>query len=142
MKFLLILTFCTSCLLFSCAGLRCYEGRNIGFESNETIEECSYPYMDFCITATFRNGEVPKYTCGDQEFCTTKRCYNTDYCKEPGTFERDYLRKENVTFTMSCCDTDLCNIENIFSSAKTLKKLSLNLPFYMNVFLYFYYIIF
>ena len=136
MKFLLVLTFCTSCLLFSCAGLRCYEGRNIGFETNETIEECSYPYMDFCITATFRNGEVPKYTCGDQEFCTTKRCYNTDYCKEPGTFERDYLRKENVTFTMSCCDTDLCNFENTLSSANTLYKISFNLLFYMSAFTY------
>ena len=135
MKILLILTFRTICLLFSYAGLKCFKGRNIGFESNETIEECSYPYMDFCITATFRNGEVPKYTCGDQEFCTTKRCYNTDYCKEPGTFERDYLRKENVTFTMSCCDTNLCNVEVSLNSAKTLNKISLSVLVCMSAFL-------
>ena len=142
MKFLLILTFCSSCLFVSCAGLRCYEGRNIGFESNETIEECRYPYMDFCVTATFRNGEVPQYTCGEQEFCTTKRCYNTDYCKEAGTYERDYLRMENVKFTMTCCDTDLCNDENILTSAKTLNKISFSCLFYMSVFLYSCFVVF
>ena len=42
------------------------------YPSNLSIEECWYPHNDFCGIAIFKNGEIPDYTCGDDEFCTSK----------------------------------------------------------------------
>ena len=139
MKFLLIFTVCVSYFLVSCAGLRCYEANNIDhYSSNATIEECTEPTV-FCATVTFRNGQVPWNTCGDEEFCASSACYNYEFCKEPGTFEHDYPRLENVKVTITCCDTDLCNGE---SSAKTSNRISFPSFICMSVFVYYYFMTF
>ena len=138
MRLLLILTYFTSYLLVSCAVSKCYESSNIDFySSNLTIEECTPPFMDFCATATIKNGDVSDFTCGVEEFCMSKRCSNSMHCTEPGTFERDYPGLSEVKFTVTCCDTDLCNVE---SSAKTLYRTSFIFVFYISKFYYLYFV--
>ena len=135
MKFLLILTFCSSCLLVSCSVSKCYEANNLDYySSNLTIEECALPNSDFCAIATWKNGEVPHERCGVEEICISKGCFGDRYCKKPGTFEHDFPGYSNVKFKITCCDTDLCNIE---SSAKTLYKFSFSSLFYMCILVYF-----
>ena len=67
---------------------------------------------DFCATATWITGEVPYLTCGDQEFCTLTGCSGSMYCKKPGDFVHDFPGLNNVILIITCCDTDLCNIES------------------------------
>ena len=124
MNVLAILLFCSNCLFVSCAVSKCYEANNIDFySSNLTVVECNPSHTGFCATTTFRNGDFPDVTCGDEELCYRKDCDNTMHCTKPGTFELDYVHLKNVKFTITCCDTDLCNVEN---SAKTLYKISFN----------------
>ena len=111
MRFLLILMFCSSCLLVNCAALKCYKSSNIDiFKSNSTIEECWSYNNEFCATATIRNGQVSYLSCGDEELCIRKSCTDSIYCTKPGTYERDYPRLNNMKYTVTCCDTDLCNV--------------------------------
>ena len=136
MKFLVVLMFCSSCLLASCAGLKCYRASNLDFYLfNLTIEECISDFSDVCATSTSRNGEVSYRTCGDEEFCTAKGCIDSRFCTKPGTYEHGYPGHQNVKFTITCCDADLCNVE---SSAKTLNRICFNSLFYMCVLVYFY----
>ena len=138
MKFLLVLIFCSSYLLVSCTVSKCYEASNMDwYPYNSTIENCKTPNNVFCGTATYKNGEIPWNTCGDEEICYFKHCYDTKYCTKPGTYEHDYRGLDNVTFTVTCCDTDLCNVE---SSAKTLYIPSLSCLFYISVFIYLYFV--
>ena len=136
MRCLLVLIFCSSYLLVSCTVSKCYEASNMDwYPYNSTIENCKIPKNAFCGTATYKNGEIPWNTCGDEEICYLKECYDTKYCTKPGTFEHDYHGLDNVTFTVTCCDTDLCNIE---SSAKILNNDIFSSLFYMCVLVYFY----
>ena len=136
MKLLLILTFFSSYLLVSCTVSKCYQASNIGlYSSNSTIEECKPPYLDFCVIATWKNGDVPWNTCGDDEFCMTKGCADARFCTKPGTFEHDYPGLDNVKFTVTCCDTDLCN-----DSAKTLERNSFSCLFYISLYYYLYFV--
>ena len=136
MKYLIILTFCLSYLLVNCAVSKCYEGNNLDFNSlNLTIKECDTYYHDFCAIVTSRNGEIPHRTCGDDEICIAKGCIDTTLCTKPGTYEHDYTGLSDVKFTVTCCDTDLCNVE---SSAKFFIKISFSSLFYMCVLVLFY----
>ena len=40
-----------------------------------------------------------------------------NYCTKTGTYKRNYLGSSNMEITVTCCDTNLCNVE---SSAKIL----------------------
>ena len=134
MRLLLVLTFCLNYFLNSCAVSKCYEYSNIDlYLSNLTIRECDKYYSDFCAISKVKNGVVPKYNCGDDEFCTSKGCYGSTYCTKPGTFEHNYPGLSNVKFTITCCDTDLCNVE---SSATALYKCSSSCLFYMSVYIF------
>ena len=138
MKFLIISTVCLSYLLVICFGLKCYEASNVEINSsNLTIEECSYLHNSFCATATFRNGEVPHLKCGDDEICTSKGCTDSIHCKNPGTYKRNYPGLSYVEITITCCDTEFCNVE---SSAKTLYRTSFSCLFYISVFNYLYFV--
>ena len=99
------------------------------------IEECDTDFIHFCETSTFKNGEITDYTCGYDEFCTSKSCYDSVHCTKPWTFEHDYPGLNNVKFTITCCDTDLCNVQ---SSAKNLYEISFSSLFYMCVLVIFY----
>ena len=62
-----------------------------------------------------------------------------------GTYERDYAGLSNVKFTVTCCDTDFCNVEsqveiNVDSSITTLNRTSLSCLFYMSFFYYLYFV--
>ena len=121
-------------MFFSCAGLKCQQASNLDFyPPNSIVEECDPPHNAYCATATIRNGEIPGYTCGDDKFCKTKSCSNSVHCTKPGTFERDYAGLNNVKYTVTCCDTDLCNVG---SSAKTLYRASFSCIFNMSVFFF------
>ena len=137
MKFLRILIIFKSYLLVNCAGLKCYHASNIDSFPNSTIKDCEKPYDAFCATAAFRNGEVPGFTCGDDEFCYSKSCADSIYCTKRGTWKHDYPGLSNVKYTLTCCDTDLCNVE---SSAKTLYRTSFNFVFYISKFYYLYFV--
>ena len=140
MRCLLIITIFTSYSIVSCAVSKCYQASNIEiYSSNSTIEYCKPPYLDFCGTATWKNGEVPWNTCGNDEFCTTKRYADNMFCKKPGTFEHDFPGLNNVKLTVTCCDSDMCNVE---SSAKTLNRTSFRCLIYMSVFCYLYFFTF
>ena len=128
MRVLLVIIFISNYLLVSYAVSKCYEARSVElYSTNLTIEDCHPDYSKFCATATIKNGEVYDYNCGDEEFCMSKGCTDTKYCTEPGIFEHNYPGYSNVKFTITCCDTDLCNVE---SSAKTLYKISFSCLFY------------
>ena len=60
--------------------LRLYKHRI--YASKLTIEGCSPYFYDFCATGTVKICEVPNFTFGDEEFCTSRGCYST-YCTEP-----------------------------------------------------------
>ena len=138
MKFLPVFTFFFSYLLVSCAGLKCYQDSNIdSYSSNVFIEDCDTDFIDFCGTSTFKNGESPDYTCGDDEFCTSKGCYDSMHCSNTGTYDYDYPELSDVKLTITCCDTDLCNME---SSAQTLYRNSFSCLFYMSFFYFLYFI--
>ena len=138
MRCLLVLIFCSSYFSFSCGVSKCYDFTNTYFHSsNLTIEECPPEYMDFCATVTVRNGEIPDFTCGDEEFCTSKECLDSLHCTEPGTFELDYPGLSTVKFTITCCDTDLCNVE---STAKNLYRTTFSSLFYISLFYYLYFV--
>ena len=138
MRCLLIITIFTSYSIVSCAVSKCYQASNIEIcSSNSTIEYCKPPYLDFCGIATWKNGDVPNYTCGDEEFCVTKRCADTRYCKKPGTFEHDFPGLNNVKLTVTCCDSDMCNVG---SSSTTSNRTSFSCLFYMSVFCYLYFV--
>ena len=103
--------FFSSFILVSCVGLKCFESSNIDFSPlNSTIKNCKKPHNAYCATATIRNREIPGYTCRGDEFCITKGCSDSIYCTKPGTYERDYPRLNNMKYTVTCCDTDLCNV--------------------------------
>ena len=137
MKFLLILTFCSSYFFVTCAVSKCYHANNIDlYSSNLTNEECKPPYSDFCGTSTWKNGDVPWGTCGDDEYCTSKGCCSSMHCTKPGTYGHDYPGLSNVKYTVTCCDTNLCNVQ---STAKTLYEISFSCLFYMSVY-YIYFI--
>ena len=128
MRYLLILIICSSYLLVNCAVSKCYDFSEIEYDySNLTIKECKPPYTDFCATITVRNGEIPYFTCGDKEFCISKGCYST-YCPTSGTYDLDYSGLSDVKFTVTCCDTDLCNVE---SSAENAFKNCFSTLYYM-----------
>ena len=135
MKILLIVTFCSTYLFVSCAVSKCYLANNLDlYPSNLTVEECKPQWLnwDFCATATWKNGEDPDLTCEDEVFCTN--CSDSTYCKKPGEFVHDYPGLSNVKITVTCCDTDLCNVE---TSAKTLYRISfscLTYVFVLNLF--------
>ena len=87
MNVLAILLFCSNCLFVSCAVSKCYEANNIDFYPlNLTVVECKPSHTDFCVTTTFRNGDFPDVTCGDEEFCYRKDCDDSFHCTKPGTF--------------------------------------------------------
>ena len=135
MKFLLILKFFISYLFFICAGLKCQLSSNRDvYLQNSTIEECWYPHNAFCATATFKNGIVPHLSCGDDEICTTKTCSDSNYCYLE-TY--DYEIYPETIITVTCCDTDLCNVE---SSAKTFYRTCFSSLFYISVFYYLYFV--
>ena len=107
MKCLPILIPFSSYLLVSCAGLKCYQDSNIdSYSSNVFIEDCDTDFIDFCGISTFKNGEVPDYTCGYDEFCTIKGCFDSIHCKKSGTYDYDYPGSSNIKLTITCCDTD------------------------------------
>ena len=138
MRYLLILMFCSSYLLVKCAVSKCYHGSNRDrYLSNLTIKECWYPDNKFCTTNKIKNGEVPEYTCGDDEFCTAKNCVGSMFCKKPGTFEHDFPGLNNVKLTITCCDSDMCNVR---SSSTTSNRTSFSCLFYMSVFCYLYFV--
>ena len=146
MRYLLILIICSSYLLVSCAVSKCYESSNLELSSpNLTIQECKKPHNAFCAVGTFKNGKDPWSTCGDDEFCISKGCSDTRYCPKSGTFEHDLPGSSNVKFTITCCETDLCNVESnvetdVESSAKTLCRISFSSLFYMSIFCFFYFV--
>ena len=132
MKLLLILTVCLSYSIRNCDALKCYEIDNLGINSSKVnTEKCKPPMTDFCVTTSIKNGDDPYFTCGDREFCVSKGCFNSMYCKEPGTYEHYHPNEKNVQFKITCCGTDLCNFE---SSARTLNKTFFTSIFSMIIF--------
>ena len=122
-------------------GLKCYEYKlnSPRFTSSEPIvQDCdpyNYGYENYdysihqCATVTFKNYEDPDVNCGDEEFCTERGCISTSFCNELGTpHENNHPGRRNVNVPMTCCESDLCNIEapdkDFISSAKTFNKTS------------------
>ena len=84
---------------------------------------------------TYKNEELPYPTCGNEEICIARGCADTKYCPKPGTFEKDFPGLSNVKVTVTCCDTDLCNIESI---AKISYEKSFSFLFYICIFVFTY----
>ena len=120
MKLAIVLTIFSSYLLLNCEGLKCYDtGGFVADPSNVTTEECQPPFTNFCVTMKIDNGVDRYIYCGNEEFCTSKGCFNNMYCDEPGTFVRDHPTVGNATFTITCCDTDFCNINAVKSEKES-----------------------
>ena len=100
-------------LVSSSSALKCYQC-NDHFPSflcaNETSVTNCLQGEDLCATAYIKNKKNhPMYECGEKEFCVQKVCARRDphFCKDSGTFEA--VNISNDTFTIECCEGDLCN---------------------------------
>ena len=79
------------------SSLRCYEGD----KTNQSVITCPEQYSDFCTIYEYND------ECEDN-ICTELGCVDDRDCEEPGTSKQE---KYGMNFTLTCCDTDLCNLK-------------------------------
>ena len=97
-------------------GLKCY----FGFYPNLTTFTCPSSMSNFCAIVQYKSGSF-NVDC-EEEICKEFACTNYEYCKEPGISYKDEL--DGMKFEINCCEKDLCNVENIESSAQSIIKIN------------------
>ena len=92
---------CIKC--YGCSDKNPYDKCNV---SHPLSGKCFYDYK-FCMTVYHENS-----VCGNNaEKCVEKGCIGPEFCNEAGTFTMEYPSYNNLngTFTIDCCEHDLCN---------------------------------
>ena len=105
--FAITLVFCIE--ISTC--IKCYEcsDDNPNYKcdlSHSLTGKCMHNY-NFCFTAYHENS-----VCGnDAQKCVEKDCIGPEFCNKAGTFTMEYpsFSDLNGTFTIDCCEGDLCN---------------------------------
>ena len=122
-------------------GLECYKYNNFllneGIEREPHVKVCKGRNSDFCYAAAMKKSDTPFVECDHDEFCIEQGCIDDEFCNETGTFERGYPGLENKTFTISCCEEDLCNLD---TPANASSKTGFNVLLYTVIFYLFVFI--
>ena len=124
MKTLIVFIVFLCCLVSGSFSLQCYYGNSSDFKGLT----CPGYISDFCAIFKFKSGTFDN--CG-QEICTDLSCTDNEFCKEPGIFKQEY---SGMKFEIDCCEKDLCNIENLESSAQRMNTINTCIYFFLLAF--------